>query len=187
MSIFTSFRSYIRRVPAHNQGDSKRGIKGNRGFTLIELLVVAAILGVIIAIAIPNLLGARKSANRVSGQASVKAIRDAEQQHYDDHGKYGKTAAALESYIKDDNLREAMKDPCKPKNGYCFKLDTNIASPYDYGWLGAPVNINVSDKAVAVYSDNVIRCKEATSNNDFAADKDSPSCGGPTDTTSLGS
>jgi type IV pilus assembly protein PilA len=44
------------------------------GFSLIELLIVVAVILVIAAIAIPNLLRSRMAANEASAVASVRSI-----------------------------------------------------------------------------------------------------------------
>lgn len=53
-------------------------VKKSKGFSLIELLIVVAIILIIAAIAIPNLLRSRISANEASAVGSLRTINSAE-------------------------------------------------------------------------------------------------------------
>lgn len=58
---------------------SLRNKKGNKGFTLIELLVVVIIIGVLAAVALPNLLSQVGKARETEGKNGVGTINRAQQ------------------------------------------------------------------------------------------------------------
>jgi len=55
-------------------------MKSEKGFTLIELMIVVAVIAIIAAIAIPNLLRSRMSANEAAAIGALRTISNAEVQ-----------------------------------------------------------------------------------------------------------
>jgi len=59
--------------------------KIQKGFTLVEIMIVVAIIGLLVAIALPNFIIARKKSQIKAAQASMKQIEGAvEQARLDD-------------------------------------------------------------------------------------------------------
>ena len=59
-------------------GEGSNKMRKQKGFSLIELLIVVAIILIIAAIAIPNLMRSRIAANEASAVGSVRTINTAE-------------------------------------------------------------------------------------------------------------
>lgn len=174
---------------------SRRSIrvkKDEKGFTLIELLVVAAIIGILLAIAIPNLMKARMSANEANARKSMQTLRDAEGEYFeqdlDDNGERDFTdligangtadslrqpgaAFAEEDALIDSSFEGAdMVNECiDPKAGYCIQWDpaveANITTTLfdDFGWQNSMTSFNKTGRRdFAVYGDGAIRCTVST-------------------------
>ncbi|MBZ5569299.1 MAG: prepilin-type N-terminal cleavage/methylation domain-containing protein [Acidobacteriia bacterium] len=121
-----------------------------KGFSLIELLIVVAIILIIAAIALPNLLRARIAANEASAVASLRTISTAETTYASTYPTIGYTCSLTElgppaggspisssgAGILDSVLSTGQKA------GYNFGLQDCAGTPRaNYTSTAAPINI----------------------------------------------
>src|SRR5258708_1684245 len=81
----------------HYHGLTREKLSGSgdrQGFSLIELLVVAALIIIITALALPNLVRSRFSANEASATSSLRLIHNLENQYA---GTYNSFSPDLDS------------------------------------------------------------------------------------------
>jgi type IV pilus assembly protein PilA len=110
----------------------KKGKKKNKGFSLIELLIVVAIILIIAAIAIPNLLRARRSANEGSATASMRTVGSGELLYRSTNGNFTNLAGLAADSIIDNVLGSGTK------SGYAFAATPGTTTDIQFTASGTP-------------------------------------------------
>jgi prepilin-type N-terminal cleavage/methylation domain-containing protein len=77
--------------------------KRTKGFTLIEIMIVVLIIGILLAIAVPNFMNARETSRAKACRSNLKQIDAAKEQWAMDHNANNRDAVVdteVDAYLK---------------------------------------------------------------------------------------
>jgi prepilin-type N-terminal cleavage/methylation domain-containing protein len=111
---------------------SLKSMKSRRGFTLIEIMIVVLIIGILLAIAVPNFVLARKAARTKACISNLKQIQSAKEQWAMDKKQPGSATPAAADLWGSTTVYINSTPSC-PSTGAAYAginaVDTNPVCP----------------------------------------------------------
>lgn len=92
------FGAYVQ-GPTSKVQRPKRSVLNSAGFTLIEIMVVVFILGLLVTMVAPKIMGRTDEAKRTKAAADLRAIQQALNLYKLDNGRYPTTEQGLQSLV----------------------------------------------------------------------------------------
>lgn len=137
-----------------------------KGFTLIEMMIVVAIIAILVAIALPNMLGSRKAANEKAVLAELRTIGTALETYYIRENAY---PSGLNVLVGEDLLPssyDSVGTGTWNLPGRRYQLDITINTSDDtYNVTATPQNDKFGDVCYSVTTGGVLRKRSFSANS----------------------
>jgi prepilin-type N-terminal cleavage/methylation domain-containing protein len=91
--------------------------KNAKGFTLVEIMIVVAIIGILIAIAVPGFIRARTQSRNRACQENLTKIDGAKEQWALENNAAAGDAVAMADLVEADGSGYLKSDPVCPEGG----------------------------------------------------------------------
>ena len=104
-----------------------------KGFTLVELMIVLAIIAIVAAFAIPNLMKSRMTANETAAIGALRTILAAEATYMNRYSVYGTLDELSAEGLIDSSLAGGRK------SGYYYGQVDDDTSDYSYCFGACPI------------------------------------------------
>lgn len=115
-----------------------RGASNDDGFSLVELLAVVAVIGILVAIAVPAFLGAQNGAKSRGAQASVRIALSAAKTVHPEHEAY---------WLTSDAATLALLNRAEPSLQWMSTMGSPSRNAAEVSWSSTPTAMILAVRA----------------------------------------
>jgi prepilin-type N-terminal cleavage/methylation domain-containing protein len=127
-------------------------MKNTKGFSLVELLLVVTIIGIIMSIAVPALLAARRASNESAAIGNLKTIDSAESAYLAQTGRSADFATMSTSAYLDNGWSNGIY-----RTGFVYTEVAITPSTGEFYFSAMPSSTGNGNRSFTLIEDHIVR------------------------------